>query len=76
MVEVVSLARPLPHAGEDRVPSVRLGHVVDQLHDEHGLAHAGAAEEADLAALGVRGQEVYDLGRGIKKKRLKFKHAR
>ena len=27
-----------------------LGHVVDEFHDDHGLAYAGAAEEADLSA--------------------------
>jgi hypothetical protein len=31
---------------------VRLGDVVDELHDDDGLADAGAAEGADLAALG------------------------
>jgi hypothetical protein len=40
---------------------VRLGDVVDQLHDEHSLADAGAAEEADLAALLVRRKQVDDL---------------
>ncbi len=35
--------------------------VVDQLLDQHGLAHAGASEEADLAALHVRGDQVDDL---------------
>jgi hypothetical protein len=44
---------------------VRLGDVVDELHDEHGLADAGAAEEADLAALAVRGEEVDDLDAGL-----------
>jgi hypothetical protein len=44
---------------------VLLGHVVDQLHDQHGLAHTGAAEQADLAALAVRGQQVDDLDPGL-----------
>ncbi len=35
--------------------------VVDQLLDEDGLAHTGAAEEADLATLHVRRDEVDDL---------------
>ncbi len=42
-----------------------LGDIVDQLHDEHGLAHAGASEEADLAAFAVRLEQVYDLDTGI-----------
>ena len=40
---------------------MRLGNVVDEFLDEHRLAHAGAAEQADLAALQVRLQQVYDL---------------
>src|SRR5262249_19579082 len=44
VVEIVALARALAHAGEHRVAAVRLGDVVDQLHDQHGLADAGAAE--------------------------------
>ena len=55
VVEIVALAGPLSHTGEDRVSSVGLGDVVDQLHDEDSLADAGAAEEADLASLGVGG---------------------
>ena len=45
VVQVVSLAGALPHPGEHRVTTVGLGHVVDQLHDQHGLAHAGTAEQ-------------------------------
>ena len=44
----------------------------DHLLDEHGLADAGAAEQADLSTLNVRGQEVdaldsdlEDLGLGL-----------
>ena len=35
-----------------------LGEVVDQLLDQHGLADAGAAEQPDLAALGVGREQV------------------
>ena len=52
--EVVALAGALAHAAERGQTAVLLGQVVDELLDEHGLAHAGAAEQADLAALGVR----------------------
>jgi hypothetical protein len=54
MVEVVALAGALADAGEHREAAVLLdGDVVDQLQDEDGLADAGAAEEADLAAAAV-----------------------
>jgi hypothetical protein len=43
---------------------VSLGHVVDQLHDKDSLADACAAEETDLATLGVGSQEVDDLDAG------------
>ena len=41
--------------------------VVDQLLDEHGLADARAAEEADLPALDVRSDEVDDLDPGLER---------
>jgi hypothetical protein len=64
VVEVVALAGALADSGEHRKPAVRLGDVVDQLHDDHRLADAGAAEQADLAALGVRREQVDDLDPG------------
>ena len=64
-VEVVALAGPLAHAAEDRLAAVALGHVVDQLHDHDRLAHAGAAEQADLAALHERRDQVDDLDAGL-----------
>ena len=70
VIEVVALAGALADAGEDRVAAVGLGDVVDELHDQHGLADAGAAEEADLAALGVRREEVDDLDAGDEDLRL------
>ncbi len=64
VVEVVALCGTLAHAGEHGVATVRLGDVVDELHDEHGLADTGAAEQADLAALGVGRQQVHHLDAG------------
>ena len=43
---------------------MRLGDVVDQFLNQHGLAHAGAAEQADLAALQVGAQQIDDLDAG------------
>ena len=54
VIEVVAFAGALADAGEHRQAAVRLGDVVDQFLHGHGLADAGAAEQADLAALGVR----------------------
>ena len=39
--------------------------VVDQLHDDNGLADACAAEQTDLAALGERRDQVNDLDAGF-----------
>ena len=64
VIEVVALAGALADAGEHRVTAMGLGDVVDQFHDENGLADAGAAEQADLAALGVRREQVDDLDAG------------
>ena len=70
MIEVVALAGALADAGEHRIAAMRLGDVVDQLLDEHGLADAGAAEQADLAALGVGREQVDDLDAGDQDLRL------
>ena len=59
--EVVALTGALADAGEDGVTAVLRRDVVDELHDEDRLADACAAEEARLAALGVRSDEVDDL---------------
>ena len=63
--EVVALARALADAGEDRHAVVALGDVVDELLDEHRLADARAAEEADLAATRVGLDQVDDLDAGL-----------
>ena len=63
--EVGALTGALAHAGEHRHATVLLGDPADHLGDEHGLAHAGAAEQADLAALQVRRQQVDDLDAGL-----------
>ena len=57
-IEVVAFAGALADAAEHGVTAVLLGDVADQLHDEHGLADAGAAEESDLAAFGERREQV------------------
>src|SRR5262245_23684303 len=64
VVEIVALARALAHAGEHRIAAVRLGDVVDQFHDDDGLADPGAAEQADLAAFGIGSEQVDDLDAG------------
>src|SRR5438034_65431 len=64
----VSAARPtraLADAAEHRHAAVLLGDVVDELQDDHGLPHAGAAEEPDLPAPLVGGEEVDDLDPGL-----------
>ena len=64
VIEVVAFAGALADAGEHRIAAMRLGDVVDEFHDQHRLADAGAAEQADLAALGVRREEIDDLDAG------------
>ena len=59
-------ARTFADAGEHRDAFVALDHGMDQLHYEHGLANAGAAEHGCLAALRQRRQQVDDLDAGRK----------
>src|SRR6266496_4212708 len=62
--QVVALAGALPHPGEHGHPG-RLRDPGDHLLDEHGLAHPGAAEQADLAALDVWGEQIQHLDAGL-----------
>ena len=61
VIEVVAFASTLADAREHGQAAVLLGDVVDELEHVDGLAHAGAAEQADLAALGERHQQIDDL---------------
>ena len=63
--QVVALAGAFADAAEHRHTAVLHGDVVDQLHDDDGLADAGAAEQADLAALQVGLEQVDDLDAGL-----------
>ena len=71
VIEVVALAGALADAGEHRIAAVRLGDIVDEFLDQHRLADAGAAEQADLAALGVGREQVDDLDAGDENLRLR-----
>ena len=64
VVKIVAFARAFADAGEHRNAAVQLGDVVDQFHDDDGLADAGAAERADFAALQERADQVNDLDAG------------
>src|SRR5262249_6586220 len=68
--EVGALTRALADAGEHRHTTMVGGDALDHLLDEHRLAHAGAAEEADLAALHVGLEQVDDLDAGLEHLRL------
>ena len=68
--EVGALTGALADAGEHRHTTVLRGDPVDHLLDEHGLADAGAAEQADLAALHVGLEQVDDLDAGLEHLRL------
>ena len=64
VVEIIAFAGALADTREHRRAAVALGNVVDKFLDEHGLADAGATEQADLAALGVGRDEIDDLDAG------------
>src|SRR4051812_22795328 len=63
--EVVALTGALADAREHRGTTEVLGDALDHLLDEHGLAHARAAEQADLAADHVGGEQVEHLDAGL-----------
>ena len=64
VIEIIALASALSHTGKHRIAAMRLGNIVDQLHENDGLADAGAAEQADLAAPGVGSEQIDDFHPG------------
>src|ERR1700759_1470954 len=64
VIKIVALAGALADAGEHRIAAVRLGDVIDQFHDEYGLADAGTTEQADLATLRVRRKQIHHFDAG------------
>src|SRR5262249_20160378 len=62
--KVVAFTGAFTHAGKDRHAAVLHRDVVNQFLNENGLADAGAAEEADLAALqeGLNEVDNFDAG--------------
>src|SRR6185437_2473973 len=64
--QVIAFARALAHAGKHGEAAVLLGDVIDEFHDDHGLAHARAPEQPDLSAFQERLDEVNYLHAGFK----------
>ena len=62
---ITPLSGPLAYADDDRTAAMTHRDVVDQLLDQHALAHAGSAEQPDLAAADIRTEQVDDLDAGL-----------
>jgi len=63
--QVVSFARAFTDTGKHRQTTVLHGNVVNQLKNQHRLAHARAAEQPDFSALHVWLHQVHDLDAGL-----------
>merc|ERR1711982_47756 len=61
MIQIISLTGSFSDSGKDGVTSMSLGDVVDQFHDQNGLADSGSAEQTNLTSLGVGSEQIYDL---------------
>jgi hypothetical protein len=61
----VTLTGTLTDTGEDRVTTVSLGDVVDELLNQDGLADTSSSEESDLSTTSVGGEKVDDLDTGL-----------
>src|SRR6202035_3984915 len=64
--KIVAFASALADASKHRKTAMILGDVVDEFHDDDGLAHASAAEQADLAALKEGLNQIDNLDAGLK----------
>lgn len=60
MVQIVTFTSTLADTSEDRVTTMSLGDVVNQLLNKHCLSDTGTSEEADFSTTGVRSEQVDD----------------
>ena len=65
VVEVITFTGTLPHPGKHRITTVGFRDVIDELHDHHGLAHAGTTEGAHFTTLGEGSDQIDDLDAGL-----------
>jgi hypothetical protein len=63
--QVVAFARSLTDAREHRNAAVLHRDVVNQLHNQNGLADAGATKQTDFAALEIWLNQINDLDSGL-----------
>ncbi len=63
--QIVALAGSLTDARKHRNAAMFQGDVIDQLHDDDGLADPSAAEQADLAASKIWLQQIDHLDPGL-----------
>jgi peptide chain release factor 1 len=64
VVQIVTLTSTLSDTSEDRVATVSLGNVVDQLLNEHSLSDTCSSEKTNLSTTSVWGEQVDDLDTG------------
>ena len=64
VVQIVTLTSTLSDTSEDRVTTVCLGNVVDQLLNEHSLSDTSSSEKTNLSSTSVWGEQVDDLDTG------------
>ena len=56
MVAVIPLSGPLAYTRKNRIPTMGICDVVDQLHDDDCFADASATKHTNLATFDVRGE--------------------
>ena len=65
-VQIITLTGTFSDARKNRNTVMIIRDVIDQLFDQDCFADAGATEQTDLAALGIRADQVNDLDAGFK----------
>lgn len=61
VVQIVTLTGSLTDTSEDRVTTVGLGDVVDELLNKHSLADTSTTEQTNLSTTGVGGKKIDNL---------------
>lgn len=60
MIKIISFSSSFSNSGEDGVPTMGLGHVIDQFLNQDSFSNSGPSEKSDLTTSSIRGEQVDD----------------
>src|SRR5262249_41407009 len=65
--EIIPFTCALTNSSKNRITAVVSGNIIDQLHDEDGFTHPGAAKQPNFSTASIRSKQIHNFDSGIKR---------